>query len=566
MAITMKKRILSFLLAVSLLSGIALTSCSTDKDNVKTSSNGGDKTSGDKSGNSVDTPTPAGVNEFPFSAEPIDLKFVRLCWSGEFQDSDQMWKWKDYAKKTNMNVSFDEYPITDYQETLKLKLTTGDLPDAYYQMIFTPEQIFENGQNGNLIPLNDLIDQYAPNIKKLFDSDPSVKKSVTMPDGNIYSLPWVAEDKLDASVRTYVNEGIAKELGMAVPQTIDELTKFMQGMKEKYPESYPLVMPKGNEGIVLDAFSGAWGLGNAGMQGMTMHTDLGPDGKVRFYKSTDEYKAMLKQFADWYKQGLVHPELFTTMDVAKWQNLGSKNQVGVFSWVSPSYVGNEDVYNNFKGVSQFKGPNGDQVMSWVDAAVRGTWSFMITKENKYPIETIKWVDYWYSKEAAIYTQIGVEGETYAKNADGKYEFIGEAKKAYDDGKKQYKVLGHYGGFEPGIAGMDFTPEEKKMIEDITNPEGIRKEDQFRVDDLKDYEKYIPSDIWPLFVANDDEAEELSVIASELTTYLNEMRDKFITGALDIDKEWDRYLKDLEKINVKKYTEIRQAQYDRYKAS
>lgn len=40
-----------------------------------------------------------------------------------------------------------------------------------------------------LIKLNDLIDKYAPNFKALMEKYPVIKKGITMPDGNIYSLP-----------------------------------------------------------------------------------------------------------------------------------------------------------------------------------------------------------------------------------------------------------------------------------------------------------------------------------------------------------------------------------------
>jgi len=474
-----------------------------------------------------------------------------------------MWKWQDYAKKTNMEIDFDEYPITDFAETLKLKLTTGDMPDAYYQMIFSTDQLFEHSQNGNLIALDDLIAQYAPNIRKAF-ADAAVKKAVTMPDGSIYSLPWISKDKMSASVRTYVNETICKDLGLSVPQTIDELTAFMVAMKEKYPESYPLTVPGGNMGVFMDALCGAWGLGNSGIQGMASNIDLGSDGKVRFYKTSNEYKAFLKQLNAWYEQKLIHPESLTTLEVAKWQDLGKKNLVGVFAWVSPGYIGNEEVYSNFKGVSQFKGVVDKPVMGWIDADVRGIWSFMITKKNKYPVETMKWVDWWYSEAAPLYMSAGIEGETFAKNTDGKYEFIGDAKTLNDKGKL-HQMMGHYGGFEPGIYDTTYTGELKKIMDDLFNPKGLKPEAAYRVDDMNDYKAYAPKDIWPGWIPTEEEGTELGEISTDMTTYMNESITKFITGAMDIDKDWDTYVQTMKDMGSDRYVEIKQAQYDRYLA-
>ena len=42
------------------------------------------------------------------------------------------------------------------------------------------------GKQGVLIPLNGLIDQYAPNLKAMMDKKPYLKEAMTAPDGNIY--------------------------------------------------------------------------------------------------------------------------------------------------------------------------------------------------------------------------------------------------------------------------------------------------------------------------------------------------------------------------------------------
>ena len=62
----------------------------------------------------------------------------------------------------------------------------------------------------------------------------------------------------------------------------------------------------------------------------------------------------------------------------------------------------------------------------------------------------------------------------------------------------------------------------------------------------------------------EELDRLSIFRGDMTTYLGEMCDKFITGMADIDAEWDKYVADLNKIGLKEYMEIMEAQYSRYK--
>lgn len=50
--------------------------------------------------------------------------------------------------------------------------------------------IITYGNEGIYIPLNDLIDQYAPNFKKRVEEEyPDLMKMITCADGNIYGMP-----------------------------------------------------------------------------------------------------------------------------------------------------------------------------------------------------------------------------------------------------------------------------------------------------------------------------------------------------------------------------------------
>lgn len=56
-----------------------------------------------------------------------------------------------------------------------------------------PDEVNYGGQ-GVLIPLEGLIEEYAPNLKKILDDNPDIRKSITTPDGHIYSLPNIDLD------------------------------------------------------------------------------------------------------------------------------------------------------------------------------------------------------------------------------------------------------------------------------------------------------------------------------------------------------------------------------------
>src|SRR5690606_18722060 len=73
-----------------------------------------------------------------------------------------------------------------YLTSMQTRLASAtDLPDIVRVPGGDPTQY---GQSGLLIPLEDLIDQHAPNIKTVFENDPEVKKLMTSGDGHIYGL------------------------------------------------------------------------------------------------------------------------------------------------------------------------------------------------------------------------------------------------------------------------------------------------------------------------------------------------------------------------------------------
>ncbi len=63
----------------------------------------------------------------------------------------------------------------------------------------------------------------------------------------------------------------------------------------------------------------------------------------------------------------------------------------------------------------------------------------------------------------------------------------------------------------------------------------------------------------------DEAVERSAIYADASSVVKEYTAKFISGALDIEAEWDNYIGLLETAGIQRAIEITQAAYDRYQA-
>jgi putative aldouronate transport system substrate-binding protein len=61
---------------------------------------------------------------------------------------------------------------------------------------------------------------------------------------------------------------------------------------------------------------------------------------------------------------------------------------------------------------------------------------------------------------------------------------------------------------------------------------------------------------------DEEAELRDLYDADVNACWNEYRDKFITGALDLDADWEEYLKTIDAFGLPEMTQVYQSVYDR----
>lgn len=70
------------------------------------------------------------------------------------------------------------------------------------------------------------------------------------------------------------------------------------------------------------------------------------------------------------------------------------------------------------------------------------------------------------------------------------------------------------------------------------------------------------DAFPVLVYSGDEAARRNTIMTDVKMYLEQSFGQFVTGELDIDANWDTYLKTLNETGLGELMSIEQAAYDR----
>ncbi|TBL74566.1 extracellular solute-binding protein [Paenibacillus thalictri] len=496
---------------------------------------------------------PSGLNAtgFPIVNQPVTLTMMsaKNALHAEWKDMKVL---QEYEKKTNIKIQWNSAPDNGFIERRNIALASGDLPDAFYRGQLTTMDMVNYGTQGILIPLNDLIEKYAPNLKAVFQKYPEVKKSITAPDGKIYALPQVIDHVSPRATKMFINKKWLDKLGLPMPQTTDELYTTFKAFKEKDPngngkaDEVPWSGDKSEFKLWL-GLRGAWGLGNGGNNDKI---DFGPDGKLRVYVMDPRYKELLEFMAKMYKDGLIDKEVFA-QDPPQLYAKGFAQTVGSASGNNIGFIVGPNYVDDYVGVPALKGPHGDQLFSPVSPNILSQGTFAITSKNKYPEATMRWVDFFYSEEGAKFLRMGIEGETYKTNPDGSVQYTDLIVKN-PNGLSLDQAIGQYTTWPGGGVPL-------YIVEKIDKSGNMYPT---AVDATKLVEPYMPKKLLPQLLFTKEEQDQINVLGTDISTYINEMRVKFVTGAAPFS-EWDNYVSTLKKMNVDKWLSLNQTAYDRF---
>ena len=154
---------------------------------------------------------------------------------GEWEDLKFFKKWQEI---TGVTLNIETVPEDNWATSINLRMMEeGNLPDFIYAGGITAAQEVDWGDDqGILLPLEDLIPQYMPNLSALLDADPVLRSSITTPAGHIYCLPWINDMPRDlTSGKYWINNAWLKKLGLSEPKTVDELYAALKAFKEQDP-------------------------------------------------------------------------------------------------------------------------------------------------------------------------------------------------------------------------------------------------------------------------------------------------------------------------------------------
>lgn len=548
-----KKRICALLLTAAMTVG-TLAGCGGGDDGGSAAADGGSASADEGGGD-------AGA-----SGEVIELTFFSA-------DANQDDPWTDpvalaITEKTGVKLKTTR-PVggNDESEAVALMIAEQNFPDI----------IFAKGSAGNLIDagvmmdMTDLIEEYGPNIKKLYgDEFDKLKQSAD--DPSIYQLSAyaVGGEKFKHCGTAQIQWDALKAKDYKLPETLEE----METMIKDYIAASPTTEDGLDRiGISLSTADWHWMITLSNPAGFI--ADGAPDNGQ--WIVTDDNKGMYKfrsekerEYFRWlcrmYNEGVLDPDFATQTHEDYIAKIASGRVVALFDsdW---DYQDGEKVLkadgkygSTYAGLPLTMDKETKCASLMYQGLTTGT-GVGITTSCKDPVAAIKFLDFLCSDEGQVLNKWGIEGVNYFLDDDGhRYRTEEEIKQSQEDQDYQKKTgvgfhnypFPTYGdGIEDSTGSTYTTTSKDAVIAEYNEEEKAACEAwgvELLVDKFPQADEFKTPDYSPLW------AYAMPIEFTEIADKLDEVSwsalIKCVTGSeAEFDANYDAMLAELEATGV-----------------
>jgi putative aldouronate transport system substrate-binding protein len=460
-------------------------------------------------------------------------------------------------EETGVHIEWDSYSGEAFVEKRNLAMSSGDFPDAIMNSGYSDYELLNLADDEAIVPVEDLIEDYMPNLQEVFEQAPEYKEMVTAPDGHIYSFPWIEElgtgkEKIQAVGGTgWINVKWLEELGLEMPQTTEELEEVLKAFRDQDPAGDGQTIPMSfilNGGQEDPAFLfGSFGVGDN-----WDHTVVTNDKEVVYTPTTDGYKEAINYFHGLYQEDLIDVEAFEQ----DWNNYvakGGNERYGVyFTWDKNNISG-----ENYEMLPALEGPDGHKNVAVSNALGFDRSRMVITSANQNLELTAKWIDQMYAPLQSVQNNWGTYGDKEKQNIF-KYDEDEDMLKHVDlEGTAPVELR------EQIALGGPLAILDSYFGEFTTMPDDAA----WRLDLLhENLVPYMNADYtYPNVFLQLEELETISKIEADLFPYVERKRSEWIVNG-KVNEEWDAHLEEMKRLGLQEWMEIKQNAFDDYMES
>lgn len=471
------------------------------------------------------------------------------------------------TEKTGVTLKMD-YPADSYDNRIELMVATGEYPD----FVFAKGSVSTLIRNDALIDMSDLIDEYGPNIKKLY-GDEYENLRYSSEDPSIYQLcsDKVQEETLETSGTAQLQWAVLQENQYRVPYTLEEYTQMIRD----YMEKYPMINGKPAIGISIVCSDWHWYTMLSNPSGyMNGSADNGQwivdDEKQEVYykHAADGQKEYYKWLNEMYNEGILDPEFATqthedfVLKVAEGRVLGLLDEEWDYTGAEISLRADGQEEHTYAGLPvtidrSVKCPS----LKQQNLAVG--WGIGITKSCKDPVRAVRFLDWLCSDEAQILLNWGIEGVDYYYDENGKRciteEDLEASRKDTNYSERTgvgFRVYPYpsYGNQSVDSTGNSYSKSSREMVKegyDEMEKEALKAWNVDMLTDIfpqkEEFSKDAYSPLWALTLP--DELEKMLVALDNVSW--KGLIECVVSPADDFDAKWDELQQNLKDAGLEK---------------
>lgn len=548
----MKNKMVKTLVACVLSTACVLTACGTaaepiaDVGEEKSADAGNEESTDAGNEESADAGNEEEAAGNVSSDVPTLTYFCGSLGDSNIQSYNENVMYQEVEKNLGINLEFQHSTRDGFGEQLGVMIASSDLPDIIEGFSYAkgPEAAIEDGL---ILSLNDLVDQYAPDFKALLEADPELKRQTVLDDGTIWCIPCLEPNGEKAWRGFSIRKDLLDKAGLEVPTCLPELEEAMKALKDMgvtYPISIQINWSNpGNSAVVGDGYLiGAFDI--AGEWYLDLETR-----EPKYGPLEDRFKDFLEMMHRWYEEGLLDPE-FNTRSGEDFNAMIANGEIGVFvngygptlnSQTSGAAVNPEFQLEQMPNLPLEKG--GETHIRNFDAMNKGNET-VITTSCDNPEAAMKFLNYGFTEEGTMLYNYGVEGISY-EMVDGEPQWTeritsGEEGSWVQIREKYKKHTGPYKRYAEAFPCSDFETHCMEVWDqgatDLIFPKKITR--------------------------TAEENEIFGPIMNDVRIYLSENVTAFINGSRSLD-EFDQFREELKGFGIEKAHEITVAAYERY---
>lgn len=487
-------------------------------------------------------------------------------------------------EKLGIEIEFYMLPSAaeDVRTNVSLLATSlSGLPDILItDNALTPETILSYGSTGVFEDLTPYIRdaERMPNYNAIPASDREAMETAQLQaDGKMYSLSKYEPETWNLTPnRTFINKAWLDKLGLEMPTTTDELEQVLIAFRDGDPNGNGIKDEVGVYGYqaggygqnIIASLMNSFEFWNGGtINGGLALSEDGSTVIAPFVQ--DGWKQGLEYMNRLYREGVLSPAIFTDSDTQYRAVLnGSTNVVGLTSSGSLSSWTSAATNPNFlemKLIAPVTGPEGKAYSPFVDYSPNQE-IFIFAGCSNIDL-ALKLIDEFYDPYTSIVSRFGeegvdwtidpefLEGRSNAYVAAGLYP---EVTLAYISNYWYETSNKTWHGVSPRYASLETMNTVGNGMVDY-NPNDPT---QLNADSYEFYYNAHPAYTLPVLHYTVSEVESIQEALLNIPDYVEQATAEFITGARDLDRDWNTYISQLESMGLSQWLAASQAAYDR----